>query len=51
MSLLALHWVDLGAFVALGLATLVITTHVVGMALWLRRRAKAGRDDGYYAGL
>ncbi len=52
MTVLALQWVDLGAFVALGLAALVMVAHITGLALWLSRRERARDDaDGYYSGL
>ncbi len=50
MGLLAFDLVDLIAFVALGFAGVVLVAGMVGLAAWLRDRARRP-DGGYYPGL
>lgn len=51
VNLLAVQLVDLGAFVFLGAATVLVLTHVVGLVTWLRARDRNADRDGYYPGL
>lgn len=50
MTLLAFEGIDLIAFIELGLAGVLLTLVLVGMAAWLRERSRK-RDSGYYPGL
>ena len=50
MTLLAFEGIDLIAFIELGLAGVLLTLVLVGMAAWLRERSRK-RDGSYYPGL